>query len=175
MAALDLTRVPVYYHKYIAKVEETELSKAFISHGKELVAFLTDLPAEKWSYRYAPGKWSIKEVVQHIIDGERIFGYRALTFARKDRTSLPGFEENDYAANCEADRRIPESLLNELQLVQQSTAAMFNSFSEEQLEQSGTANEQGTYVRALGFILIGHSIHHLHVMKERYLELSVIA
>lgn len=169
MAALDLTRVPVYYHKYIAKVEETDLAKAFISHGKELTAVLKDLPAGKWNYRYAAGKWSIKELVQHLIDAERIFSYRALTFARKDTTPLPGFEENDYAANCEADRRTSESLLNELQLVQQSTAALFNSFSEEQLEQSGTANGQSTYVRALGFIIIGHSIHHLNVIKERYL------
>jgi uncharacterized damage-inducible protein DinB len=175
MAALDLTRVPVYYHKYIAKVEETELSKAFIGHGKELAAILKDLPADKWNYRYAPGKWSIKELVQHLIDAERIFCYRALTFARKDKTALPGFEENDYATNSEADRRTPESLLNELQIVQQSTAALYNSFSEEQMEQSGKANDQSIYVRALGFIIIGHSIHHLSVMKERYLETSLVA
>jgi uncharacterized damage-inducible protein DinB len=175
MAALDLTRVPVYYHKYIAKVEETDLTKAFISHGKELVAVLKEMPAEKWDYRYAPGKWSIKELVQHLIDAERIFAYRALTFARKDKTALPGFEENDYVANSEAGRRTPESLLNEIQLVQQSTAAMFNSFSEEQLEQAGKANDNSVYVRALGFIIMGHTVHHLRVMEERYLQDSLVA
>jgi uncharacterized damage-inducible protein DinB len=175
MAALDLTRVPVYYHKYIAKVEETDLAKAFMSHGKELVSVLKEIPADKWNYRYAPGKWSIKELVQHLIDAERIFAYRALRFARKDTTPLPGFEENDYAANSEADRRTPESLLNELQLVQESSAAMFNSFSEAQLEQAGTANDQSVYVRAIGFIMIGHTIHHLSVMKERYLQDYLVA
>ena len=91
MANVELSRVPEYYHGYINRVTEKDLNKAFLNHQIDFVSFLNDIPAEQWDYRYDEGKWSIKEVVQHIIDAERIFCYRALCIARKDKTPLPGF------------------------------------------------------------------------------------
>jgi hypothetical protein len=164
----DLSRVPAYYHNYINKVAQDDLSNALQQHQGTLTAFLETLPADKWNYRYAEGKWSVKELMQHIIDAERIFAYRALTFARKDKTPLPGFEENDYAAASEADRREPYSLLTELKTVQAATLTLFDSFSPEQLDAEGMANGKPVYVAAIGFIMAGHALHHLDVLKERY-------
>ncbi|MCW3074015.1 MAG: hypothetical protein JWP69_1084 [Flaviaesturariibacter sp.] len=164
----DLTRVPSYYHRYIAQVQGDDLSQALRRHHSELLTYLETLPEQRWAYRYAESKWSIKELVQHIIDAERIFAYRALTFARKDTTPLPGFEENDYAAASEADRRTGADLLKELKAVQESSTLLFESFTPEQLEANGTANGNPVYVSAIGFILVGHSLHHLSILKERY-------
>ena len=164
----DLSRVPDYYHRYIAYVQPNDLAKA-MQQQQEVISFLKSLPAEKWNYAYAEGKWTIKEMVQHMIDTERIFAYRALTFARKDATALPGFEENDYAAASDANRRSPASLIRDLQVVQESSALLFESFSEAQLEAEGVANGKSVYVRGIGFILVGHVLHHMSILKERYL------
>jgi hypothetical protein len=169
MSPVNLSKVPEYYHKYISRVKEQDLNRAFELHRKELPAFLAALPADKWDHSYAPGKWTIKEVVQHILDGERIFGYRALCFARKEETPLPGYEENDYSANSKAGNRTPGSLMEELDQVMLSSALLFKSFDEEQLEQSGTANNKKVYVKGIGFIIVGHALHHMEIMKERYL------
>jgi uncharacterized damage-inducible protein DinB len=167
MPALNLGRVPAYYHKYISKVPTENLREGFTS--TEDLSFLKSIPVSKWDYSYAPGKWTVKELVQHIIDAERIFSYRALRFARKDSTPLAGFEENDYAANSDAAHRTVESLIAEFEAVRASSVALFNSFTDEQLEREGTANGQSIYVRAIGFIILGHSIHHAEVLKEKYL------
>src|SRR6476660_1020172 len=98
----DLTRVPDHFHKYINQVEEDDLVKAFKKQTRSFLKFLDEIPKNKRGYRYAEDKWTIKEVLQHIIDAERIFAYRALCFARKDATPLPGFDENSYAANSKA-------------------------------------------------------------------------
>ncbi len=170
MTHVDLSRVFEYYHGYINRVSENNLTKAFQKHQTELLSALDEIPEEKWDYRYAEGKWSIKEVVQHILDAERIFGYRALCFARKDKTPLPGFDENLYAETSRADQRSKQSLLEELEAVQKSSAQLFASFDEEQLEQNGIANGKPAYVKAIGFILIGHALHHKHIIQERYLQ-----
>src|SRR5688572_23856562 len=101
----DLSRVPHFYHRYINHVEQNDLKAAFEAQTLALIQFFENLPAEKRDHRYADGKWTIKEVLQHIIDAERIFSYRALCFARKDQTSLPSFDENDYADNAKAHKR----------------------------------------------------------------------
>src|SRR5690242_5661235 len=137
MADLDLSRVPTPFHRYIAQVTEPHLLPAFEQYLQDLLPLLQSLPADKWDFRYAPGKWTIKEMVQHLIDADRIFMYRALCIARQDKTPLPGFEEDDYARASEANRRTPESLLEELATVQKSAVLLFRSFSEEQLNQSG--------------------------------------
>ncbi|MDB5196794.1 MAG: hypothetical protein JWP88_1165 [Flaviaesturariibacter sp.] len=164
----DLSRVPSYYHRYIDQVKGDDLAEALPFCQQELYSFLESLPESRWDYAYAEGKWTIKELVQHIIDADRIFAYRALTFARKDRTPLPGFEENDYANASDANRRTAKSLLNELQTVQQAALLLFNSFSEEQLAQEGIANGNSVSVAAIGFIMAGHALHHLQILKERY-------
>jgi len=140
------------------------------NHQTGLVSLLENVPEEKWDYRYAEGKWSIKEVVQHIIDGERVFSYRALCFSRKDKTALPGFDENLFTENANADSRTKQELIDELKTVQKSSAQMFNSFNEEQLEQHGVASGQPTYVKGIAYILVGHALHHKKILEERYLK-----
>ena len=167
----DLSRVPHFYHGYINLVEGDDLNKLFEQHQSETYKFFDSIPENRWNYRYAEGKWSIKELVQHLIDAERIFAYRALRFARKDSTELPGFEENDYAIASNADKRNKNDLVEELKSVNVSSALLFKSFDEEQLERSGVANNNSIYVRAIGFIMIGHALHHKKIVKERYLKL----
>jgi uncharacterized damage-inducible protein DinB len=165
----DLSRVGNFYHNYINQVTEDNLSEAFTKESASFVRFLDTIPTDKYDYRYDEGKWTIKEVLQHIIDAERIFAYRALRFARKDATPLPGFDENSYAAASKADTRSWEKLVEEFKVVRRSSELMFNSFDEEQLEANGISSNTPNYVLALGFILIGHAMHHQRIVKERYL------
>ena len=167
--AIAIDRVPAHYHKYIQLVKETDLTEAFNHHLHNFSSFLQSIPEDKWDYRYAEGKWSIKEVVLHVIDTERIFNYRALCIARKDKTPLPGFDENNYAAHSKAAKRTRADLLEELQIVQQSTKKLFESFDEEQLQESGISNGNPIYVEGIGFIIIGHTLHHQKILEERYL------
>lgn len=166
---VDLSRVPAFYHTYINQVKDTDLTTAFAGHQETLINQLKEVPEEMWGYRYAEGKWSIKELVQHIIDAERIFCYRALCIARKDKTNLPSFEESSYAEASEADRRSKQDLLNELNILQRSSALLFASFSDEQLNESGIVNGKSIYVEGIGFIIVGHVLHHLNILNERYL------
>ena len=169
MATIDLSRVPVFYHGYIQNVSVQPMEAAFKLHQTELLDALQEVPESKWDYKYAEGKWSIKELVQHVIDAERIFAYRALCFARKDETVLPGFDENTYVASSGADKRNKADLLEELGCVQRSSALLFKSFDEGQLNETGIANGQSVYVEAIGYIIIGHALHHKKVLLERYL------
>jgi len=165
----DPSRVPEFYHGYINKVKEDDLMSGLKSSTKNLFDLLRSIPVEKHDYRYADGKWTIKEVVQHMIDGERVFTYRALRFARKDDTPLPGFDENLFAQTCKADKRSWNDLVEEFAAVRKSSEAMFASFDTEQLEESGVASEASTYVLGIGFIVAGHVNHHCAIIKERYL------
>jgi uncharacterized damage-inducible protein DinB len=165
----DLTRVPDYFHNYINQTDGDDLMKVLKNQTLSFEEFLNEIPKSKRNYRYAEGKWSIKEVLQHIIDAERVFAYRALCFARKDATPLPGFEENDYAANSKADQRKWKDLIKEFETVRRSTETLFDSFDDEQLDTAGTASGKSNYVLAIGFIIAGHANHHIKVTKERYL------
>jgi uncharacterized damage-inducible protein DinB len=127
------------------------------------------LPAEKLLYRYAENKWTIKEVLVHIIDDERIYAYRALCFARGEKTPLPGFEQNDYAANSGANERDVNNIIEEYEAVRRSTIALFNGFADADLVKTGIANDRKASVRALGWHLAGHELHHINLIKERYL------
>ena len=133
------------------------------------IRFVQDIPMDKFDYRYADGKWTIKEIIQHIIDTERVFSYRALRISRNDKTPLPGFDENEFALNTNANDRHLQSLLTELSIVRQGTLALFKSFSEEQLKRIGTASDNQISVRAIGFVIIGHLKHHQKVFQEKYL------
>ena len=165
----DLSRVPEFYHGYINKTKEDDLASALKSSTKGLFDLLQAIPSEKHDYRYAEGKWTVKEVVQHMLDGERVFTYRALRFARKDDTPLPGFDENLFAQTAKADKRSWNDLVDEFAALRKATEAMFASFDKEQLEQSGIASENSTYVLGIGFIVAGHVNHHCQVIRERYL------
>lgn len=165
----NLDAVPPFYHRYISLVQQDDVNRALSDNTSKTVALLEEIPEEKWSHRYETGKWSIREMVQHLIDAERIFSYRALCIARGEKQSLPGFEENDYAAASGADRRNKEDLLEEFRLVRKSTEALFRSFTEDQLHKIGVANNKTIPVNAIGFITAGHAMHHLNILRERYL------
>lgn len=131
--------------------------------------FIRSLPEEKLLHRYAEGKWTIKEVLVHIIDDERIYAYRALSFARNDATELPGFEQDDYARNSRANERSIDDILDEFVAVRDSTIALFNGLDEEALGRGGVANGNFVTVRALTYHIAGHEMHHVNLIKERYL------
>jgi uncharacterized damage-inducible protein DinB len=144
-------------------IEELEISL------HDFIKFVQNIPMDKFDYRYADGKWTIKDIIQHLMDAERIFAYRALRFSRNDKTALPGFEENDYVDQTNANTRSIQSLLTEFSALRHSTLLLFKSFSEEQLKRIGTASNNQISVRALGVVTIGHQKHHQKVFQERYL------
>jgi len=162
------TNYPGYFQRYIDLVPESDLTCAFTNQTAEIATFLQSITEEKSMYTYAAGKWTIKEMLQHIIDTERIFSYRALCFARGEQQNLPGFEENDYAANAYANGRNWEDLIKEFLVVRQGTLFLFYSFTKEALERVGTANNNVANVTSFGFITIGHFYHHRNVLQERY-------
>lgn len=165
----DFSRVGPSFHNYINQVTEDDLLEAFEKQSAAFIRFLETIPAEKYDYRYADGKWSIREVLQHIIDAERVFAYRALRFARKDATPLPGFDENLFAANAKADKRSWDKLVEEFKVVRRSSELMFQSFDNDQLQSNGISSNYPNYVLALGFVIVGHAVHHQKITKERYL------
>jgi hypothetical protein len=169
MTVIDLKRVPEFYHNYIRQVTHENLATVLDKYTKEQTRFFKNIPADKWDYAYAPGKWTIKEMAQHIIDTERIFSYRALCIARGETVALPGFDENEYAAKSKASKRTREDLLQEFELTRRSINMLYNSFDEEQLEATGISNGNSIYVRAICFITLGHAQHHINVLNERYL------
>jgi uncharacterized damage-inducible protein DinB len=154
---------------YINAIENVELLEELEISLHDFIRFVQNIPMDKFDYRYAEGKWTIKEIIQHIMDSERIFAYRALRISRNDKTPLPGFDENEYVENTNANTRGLQELLTEFSAVRHSNLLLFKSFSEEQLTRMGIASENEVSVRALGFLIIGHLKHHQRVFEERYL------
>jgi len=134
-----------------------------------VATFLKNIPEEKMDYAYAKGKWTIKQVLQHCIDTERIMTYRALCIARGEQQNLPGFDENSYAATATATDRLLADLTAEMLLVRQSTILLFQHFSPSQLASAGKSNNHPVTTNALGYIITGHFLHHVKVLRERYL------
>lgn len=160
---------PAFFKKYVDTVQEEDLSAAFAIQLPVIREFLQSITEEKSMYAYDTGKWTLKEVLQHIIDTERLFNYRALCFSRKEKVSLPGFDEDEYAANSNANARKWKDMVDEFIAVRLSTEFLFKSFSDEMLGLSGTANYNSANVLSMGFITVGHVYHHKKVMEERYL------
>jgi len=158
-----------YCQHYINSAKDDEVLKALKKNTKDLKKFLDKIPRKKINYAYSEGKWTIKEILRHVIDAERVFAYRALTFARKDDTSLPGFDENNWALNAQTIRRNWNDLVDEFKAVRKSTELLFASFNDDQLLSNGTAGNNAINVIALGFIIAGHTQHHINIIKERYL------
>ena len=154
---------------YIKALENVNLIEELEICLHDFIRFVQNIPMDKFDYRYAEGKWTIKEIIQHIIDAERIFSYRALRISRNDQTPLPGFEENSYVMQTNANARSIQQLLTEMAAVRQSTLLLFKSFTQEQLQLIGTASDNPISVRAIGFIIIGHQKHHQTIFQERYL------
>lgn len=169
MPVLPAGTYPAYTLNYIKLIEAETVPEAVAKYAPMINDFFAGLPAEKLDYRYAEGKWNIREMLQHIIDTERIFAYRALRISRQDKTPLPGFDENAYAAASEADKRDWQSLLLELEALRKSTDLLLLSFNENQLQATGITNDQPNTVIALSFTIYGHILHHINVLKERYL------
>lgn len=160
---------PAYYAAYLLAAQGDDLATA-LSHVTEQERKTRGMvPEDRWEFRYAPGKWSTKEVFQHIIDIERIFSYRALCLARKESVDLPGMDKNAYQVASRAGRRNINDMMRELKAVRHSSLELFESFDAEALAQSGTANGKHITVPALGWIIAGHSEHHLRILRERYL------
>lgn len=158
-----------YFETYINCVEGHDLNKGLVLNGEALVAFFKSIPEDKCDYKYAEGKWTIKEVLLHIIDTERIFAYRALRIARQDKTPLVGFEQDGYVAYYNCLNRTILSLINEYMVVRKATVALFESFDDVALKSMGVASSHPISVRAIGFIVVGHENHHIKIIKERYL------
>jgi uncharacterized damage-inducible protein DinB len=166
---LPVNEFPDFYKSYIQVLEDVELIEELEICLHEFIKFVQNIPMDKFDFQYAEGKWTIKEIIQHLIDSERVFSYRALRISRNDKTPLPGFDENDYVANSNGKERSLQSLLTEMAVVRQATLSLFNSFSQEQLTKIGIASNKEVSVRAIGFIIIGHQKHHQKVFSERYL------
>lgn len=165
------TEYPEYYNQYINLTDpDLNCIEAMHKSMEDLIAFLEIVPFQKYNYKYQPNKWTIKDVIRHIIDTERIFAYRALRFARFDATPLMGFEENDYAKNVDTTNVDMQDLIDEFSLVRKSTIKLFESFTEKMLQNKGTASGKEISVLAIGFIISGHGMHHQNIIKERYLE-----
>jgi len=131
--------------------------------------FILSLPEEKLTYRYAEGKWTIKEILVHIIDDERIYAYRALRFARNDKTELPGFEQDDYARHSGANERDIKGILAEFAAVRKATISLFNGLDSQSLTRTGVASGNVMSVRAAAYHIAGHELRHINIIKERYL------
>ncbi len=158
-----------HYKSYILELGDVDLIEILTASSEELLKTIKDLPEKKLLFRYNEGKWTIKELLQHIIDTERIMSYRALRFSRNDATELQGFDENWYVENSNGNDRNFDDLLEEFICTRRASISLFKSFTDEMLFLSGTANGSDMTVRALGFIIAGHQIHHLKIIKERYL------
>jgi len=159
-----------YYAGYVAQVPDGDVLDILAEQSRTTPALLEPLPPSTWRFRYAPGKWSLGEVVGHLCDAERIMAYRALRFARADRTDLPGFEENAYTPAGRFDERSPESLLDEYRAVRAASLALFRNLPPGVGERRGIANGHPMSVRALVYVIAGHERHHLQVLRERYLR-----
>jgi hypothetical protein len=159
-----------YYGKYISLVPDGDLVETLRTQIGETLSLLRAIPEARASYRYAPGKWSIKEVVGHIADVERIMTYRALRIARADATPLPGFDENMYVPAANFDARPLASLAHELEEVRRATVAFLETLDPEAAARRGSANNNEISARALAYVIAGHERHHVEILRKRYLN-----
>jgi hypothetical protein len=164
------TEYATYYQSYVNQVNETDIMAVLRSEIDDLDVLLNRVPAEKETYAYAEGKWTIRQVIGHLIDGERVFGYRAFCIARGEQQNLPGFEQDDYLQTAPYNNIELEDLLSEMRLVRLSNIAMFRTLDEEGWNRVGIANDNEVSVRAIAFIMAGHLRHHMNVLKDRYLS-----
>ena len=165
----DLTDIDVYYHAYLEQVTEPTLEAGLAVTRDEVLRLRDQVPSDREDHRYADGKWSIKEVAQHIVDCERVYTYRALRFARGDELALSGFDENDWASHSRCDDRPLATILDEFDAVRRSTAAFFASLHPDLMGAHGVANGLRMTVAGYGYLACAHSRHHARVVRERYL------
>jgi hypothetical protein len=167
MKPLD-TEYSQYFKSYIDLVETDRLIQELISSKDEFEIFGRTISEAQANFKYQPEKWSIKEVMQHIVDTERIFSYRALCIARKEKQALPGFDENEYVTHSNSSLKTKAQIMKEFTDTRHATISLFESFNDKDLLEIGIANKNSTSVRAIGFIIIGHQKHHVSVIQQKY-------
>lgn len=172
MLQLNENEYNPYYEQYILALIENGkgVIKNMSDSLDEIINTLKSIPKTKQTYKYAEDKWTIKELIQHIIDTERVFAYRSLRFARKDTINLAGFDQDEFNRAADANSRDFSELLEEFTLVRKSSILLFKSFDNETLMRIGKASDSDMSVRAAGYIISGHALHHIKVLKERYLQ-----
>ena len=158
-----------YYSRYVSLVPEGEIAETLSRQIDRTLELLGSIPEERAGESYEPGKWTVKELVGHMIDAERIFAYRALRIARGDRTPIEGFEQDDYVANGSFNASTLEALARELELVRRANVLMFEQLADEAWTRRGTASDAEVSVRAIAYIIAGHELHHVGVLESRYL------
>jgi len=158
-----------YYQKYVGLVPEDEIVPALDGQTDELDKLFDGVPEEKGTFAYADGKWTLKEVLSHLIDGERMFAYRVFRIARGDKTPIEGFEQDGYIENSHANRRTFSELLNEFRLLREANVLFFKNLETGDWVRTGTANNVEISVRSLAWIMVGHIRHHIAILRERYL------
>ena len=159
-----------YYERYISLVHTDDIVATFQKQAQDMHAFLSPLSAQQAEFRYAPGKWSVKEVLGHVNDTERIMSYRALRIARGDKTPIEGFEQDDYVSNGKFDRRTLQDLLEEFMTIRKATVQLLRHFDAEAGEHRGTANNKEISARAVVYVIAGHELHHRRILQEKYLK-----
>ncbi len=162
--------LPEYAQAYINLVQRDRLPDALKKNTRAFRKLLKRIPAKKYDYAYGPGKWTLRQLLQHIIDTERVFTYRALSFARRDPASLPGFDEKSWALNMNVSGRDWNDMVKEFRSLRKATERLFASFTIEDLKARGNANNQQSNVGAMGYMCAGHVAHHIKVINERYLN-----
>ncbi|MBC7827829.1 MAG: DinB family protein [Chitinophagaceae bacterium] len=162
--------VPEFATKYFEATTHDDVTVALTESTKQFKKLLKKIPKKKIDYAYAEGKWTIRESLQHIIDAEKVFSFRAMWFARQDVSPLPGFDETSWAFTSKASRRNWKDMMEEFFAIRNSTQIFFGSLDDEQLKTKGTAGNNQVNVVGLGFICAGHVVHHIRIIKERYLS-----
>jgi len=169
MSRPEKTEYAEYYETYVSLVDENDVVSALRNQLAELENLFAGIAEEKGAYAYAEGKWSIKELLGHLIDGERVFSHRAFRFSRADQTALPGFEQDDYITHGNFNNRPLNDLIEEFSLLRRANNILFQNLSAEAWSRTGTASGAEVSVRALAYIMVGHVRHHTNVLKTRYL------
>jgi len=169
MSQPDKTEYAPYYERYVSLVNDRDVMNQLAAQTTQLQDIFTGMPEDKGEFRYADGKWSIKELLGHLIDGERMFAYRVLRISRGDETPIEGFEQDGYIENAHSNERSFADLLEEFSLLRRANMIFFKNLDDHAWSRLGTASGATVSVRALGYIMAGHVEHHLSILKERYL------
>ena len=163
------TEYPDFFETYIKLVQGDTVLKKLQDSLLDLQGIVSSIPEEYENFKYAPDKWTVKDVIGHIIDTERIMAYRALRFARNDKVELPGYDQNIYAPHATYNKRTLYDIAHEFSLVRESNIILFRNFDDEALLRMGKANKWDMSVRSLIYVISGHELHHLHILKTKYL------
>lgn len=164
-----------YYVRYISLVTGSDILHALEQQIEQTRAMLSSVGEERASYRYAPDKWSIKQMIGHLVDSERIFAYRALRIARNDKTPIEGFEQDDYVRNGPFEHCTLADLVDEYATVRKATIQLFRALDETAWDRKGVANKSDVTVRAIAYIIVGHELHHRRILEEKYLSLRAVS